>query len=126
MTTEDRAKEAAQQSPKEKGQQRSWPKNPGAVFESWLKKQQKREDETGQVARWVRQKMAEGEWLRTESQKTSQPFGGKRLPSDERLMQTWRRHLRADHGFDIDTIMLFEEVFGEYRRARDDYRRTLG
>ena len=110
-----------------KGQWSSRPKNPGAVFESWLKKkaQQERDDHTGRVARWVHKKMAEGEWATTESQKLSQPFGGKRLPSDEQLLRTWRRHLRADHGINIEGIEIFEKVFAEYQRARGRYQEEV-
>ena len=103
------------------------PKNPGATFESWLKKkqQQERDDDTGRVARWVHGKMTEGEWISSESQKTSRPLGGKVLPADEQLLRTWNRHLVRDHSIPVEGIEIFGRVFGEYQQARDNYRSSL-
>lgn len=101
------------------------PKNPGS-FERWLKlkAQQKRDDDTGRVARWVRSRIEAGEWFDSKRMATQQ--GSRKVAASyEQLLRTWRGHLQGYHGLSGSSVEMFERAFYEWQEARDRYHRSF-
>lgn len=97
------------------------PKNPGR-FEGWLRKQRKRDDETGEVARWVAERG--NYWRASRTMDTSQ-VASKAPAPDWKVLRTWRKDLRTIFNQSERAVQVFERVYAEYCQERDRYRESL-